>query len=68
GIRFEFVNGFSWGELVNKFQEGTIDGLQSVQNYKNNGISGLYTTPIYDLPFAIVTREDAKIITNYAEL
>ncbi|MFA0153501.1 transporter substrate-binding domain-containing protein, partial [Vibrio sp. 10N.261.46.C10] len=32
GIRFEFVNGFSWGELVNKFQEGTIDGLQSVQN------------------------------------
>ncbi|WP_372384136.1 HD domain-containing phosphohydrolase [Vibrio sp. BS-M-Sm-2] len=68
GIRFEFVNGFSWGELVNKFQEGSIDGLQSVQNYKNNGINGLYTTPIYDLPFAIVTREDAKIITNYAEL
>ena len=68
GIRFEFVNGFSWGELVNKFQEGSIDGLQSVQNYKNNGINGLYTTPIYDLPFAIVTREDVKIITNYAEL
>ncbi|UPR48749.1 transporter substrate-binding domain-containing protein [Vibrio cyclitrophicus] len=68
GIRFEFVNGFSWGELVNKFQEGTIDGLQSVQNYKNNGINGRYTTPIYELPFAIVTREDAKIITNYAEL
>ncbi|ARP38366.1 HD domain-containing phosphohydrolase [Vibrio syngnathi] len=68
GIRFEFVNGFSWGELVSKFQEGSIDGLQSVQNYKNNGIDGLYTTPIYELPFSIVTRVGAKVVTNYAEL
>ncbi|TCN91238.1 HD domain-containing phosphohydrolase [Vibrio crassostreae] len=68
GIRFEFVNGFSWGELVSKFQEGSIDGLQSVQNYKNNGIDGLYTTPIYELPFSVVTRVGAKVVTNYAEL
>ncbi|MEZ8607056.1 HD domain-containing phosphohydrolase [Vibrio sp. 10N.239.311.G01] len=68
GIRFEFVNGFSWGELVSKFQEGSIDGLQSVQHYKNNGIDGLYTTPIYELPFSIVTRVGAKVVTNYAEL
>ncbi|MEZ9659813.1 MULTISPECIES: HD domain-containing phosphohydrolase [unclassified Vibrio] len=68
GIRFEFVNGFSWGELVSKFQEGSIDGLQSVQHYKNNGIDGLYTTPIYELPLSIVTRVGAKVVTNYAEL
>lgn len=68
GIRFEFVNGFSWGELVSKFQEGSIDGLQSVQHYKNNGIDGLYTTAIYELPFSIVTRVGAKVVTNYAEL
>ncbi|MEZ9519551.1 HD domain-containing phosphohydrolase [Vibrio splendidus] len=68
GIRFEFVNGFSWGELVSKFQEGSIDGLQSVQHYKNNGIDGRYTTPIYELPFSIVTRVGAKVVTNYAEL
>ncbi|MCW1888893.1 transporter substrate-binding domain-containing protein [Vibrio chagasii] len=36
GIRFEFVNGFSWGELVSKFhKKEVLDGLmQSVQNYK----------------------------------
>ncbi|MEZ9763611.1 HD domain-containing phosphohydrolase [Vibrio splendidus] len=68
GLRFEFVNGFSWGELVNKFKKGSIDGLQSVQNYKDNGITGLYTTAIYELPFSVVTRESAQAVTNYAEL
>ncbi|WP_135456356.1 HD domain-containing phosphohydrolase [Vibrio echinoideorum] len=68
GLRFEFVNGFSWGELVNKFKKGSIDGLQSVQNYQDNGINGLYTTAIYELPFSVVTRESAQAVTSYAEL
>ena len=68
GVQFEFVNGFSWAELTGKFQEGSIDGLHSVQNYESNGIFGLYTDPIYELPFAVVTKRDAPDVINYQEL
>ncbi|MFA0307794.1 HD domain-containing phosphohydrolase [Vibrio splendidus] len=68
GVRFEFVNGFSWAELTGKFHEGSIDGLHSIQNYESNGVKGLYTDAIYELPFSIVTRGDVQTLSNYAEL
>ncbi len=68
GIRFEFVNGFSWAELTGKFHEGSIDGLHSIQNYESNGVKGLYTDAIYELPFSVVTRDDVQTLSNYAEL
>ncbi|WP_299690983.1 HD domain-containing phosphohydrolase [uncultured Vibrio sp.] len=68
GIRFEFVNGFSWVELKDKFHEGSIDGLHSIQNYSSNGVKGLYTDAIYELPFSVVTRDSVPTVVNYAEL
>ncbi|WP_135443179.1 HD domain-containing phosphohydrolase [Vibrio tasmaniensis] len=68
GVKFEFVNGFSWAELTGKFHEGSIDGLHSIQNYESNGVKGLYTDAIYELPFSVVTRENAQIVSNYGDL
>ncbi|MDD1827835.1 transporter substrate-binding domain-containing protein, partial [Photobacterium sp. ZSDE20] len=68
GIQFEFVNGFSWKELTDKFHEGSIDGLHSIQNYESNGVNGLYTDAIYDLPFSVVTRSDVQTVSSYGEL
>ncbi|MDP2501454.1 phosphohydrolase [Vibrio splendidus] len=68
GVRFEFVNGFSWAELTGKFHEGSIDGLHSIQNYECNGVKGLYTDAIYELPFSVVTRGEVQTLSNYAEL
>ncbi|MEZ8492317.1 HD domain-containing phosphohydrolase [Vibrio splendidus] len=68
GVRFEFVNGFSWAELTGKFHEGSIDGLHSIQNYESNGVKGLYTDAIYELPFSVVTRDDVQTLSNYVEL
>ncbi|TVU75066.1 transporter substrate-binding domain-containing protein [Vibrio tasmaniensis] len=68
GVRFEFVNGFSWAALTGKFNEGSIDGLHSIQNYESNGVKGLYTDAIYELPFSVVTRGDVQTLSNYAEL
>ncbi|WP_261884433.1 HD domain-containing phosphohydrolase [Vibrio pomeroyi] len=68
GIQFEFVNGFSWKELTDKFHEGSIDGLHSIQNYESNGVKGLYTDAIYDLPFSVVTRSDVQTVSSYGEL
>ncbi len=68
GINFEFVNGFSWGELVNQFKEGELDALHSIQKYSSNGVEGLYTDPIFDLPFSVVTHSNSVSISKYADL
>lgn len=68
GIDIEFVNGFSWRDLANKFKEGELDALHSIQNYSSNGVKGLYTDPIFELPFSVVTRSDSALVSNYADL
>ena len=68
GINFEFVNGFSWKELLNQFKEGELDALHSIQKNSSNGIEGLYSDPIFDLPFSVVTRSVSAPISNYADL
>ncbi|MFS1895084.1 HD domain-containing phosphohydrolase [Vibrio lentus] len=67
GVTFEFTNGFSWTELTGKFDEGSIDGLHSVQHDKGNP-EGVYTDILYSLPLSVVTRYDAQSISDYAEL
>ena len=65
------LNGFSWGELTTKFAQGDLDALQSVQQQRGSVVDdtkGIYTLPIYELPFSVVTKMDSESITHYAEL
>jgi len=68
GIDFEFINGFSWFELIDKYNNGSLDGLHSLQLNQNNKYSGVYSDPIYGFNFALVTRTSRADIDNYAEL
>ncbi|MGF1749228.1 HD domain-containing phosphohydrolase [Vibrio cionasavignyae] len=71
GLEFDFVNGFSWKELANKFVQGDLDALQSAQKQQGSVVDyakGVYTQPIYELPFSVVTKMDTEIISNYAQL
>ncbi|MDN3680628.1 HD domain-containing phosphohydrolase [Vibrio tapetis subsp. quintayensis] len=71
GIQFDYVNGFSWNELVDQFDRGDLHALHSLQNPKGNLIDrmgGLYTDPIYSLPFSVVTRSTAPPVTRYQQL
>ncbi|GIC77901.1 HD domain-containing phosphohydrolase [Moritella sp. F3] len=68
GIDFEFINGFTWGELVDKYNNGSLDGLHSLQQANEDTIKGLYSEPIYNLPFAIVTKDNQPYISDYADL
>ncbi|MFT7684363.1 MAG: HD-GYP domain-containing protein (c-di-GMP phosphodiesterase class II) [Moritella dasanensis] len=68
GIDFEFINGFSWAELVNKYKDGSLDGLHSLQHSNASNIVGIYSEPLYDLPFSFVTKDNRPDIRSYAEL
>ena len=66
GLKTEFVNGYSWAELVNMFNTGELEMLQPVVAIDET----LYelTQPVIDMPFALVRRADAEEITDLSDL
>jgi len=68
GIDFEFINGFSWLELIDKYNNGSLDGLHSLLKGQSNSYSGVYSDPIYGFNFALVTRRSSVDVEDYAEL
>ena len=68
GIDFEFINGFSWLELIDKYNNGSLGGLHSLQLNQNNKYSGVYSDAMYDFNFSLVTRTSSADIHNFAEL
>lgn len=68
GLKFTFVNGFTWNELVDRYQREDIDILQSVIRTDNNEALGTFTDPFLDLSYAVVTRPDVETISDLAQL
>ncbi|QUM75179.1 transporter substrate-binding domain-containing protein [Moritella sp. 24] len=68
GIDFEFINGFSWFELLDKYNNGSLDGLHSLLKVQRNNPSGIYSEPIYGFNFALVRHRSSTDVENYAEL
>jgi len=68
GLQLRFINGFTWPELVAKFQSGELDILQSVLLADDNRDWGLPGIPYADLPYGLVTRRDSRPITDLAQL
>lgn len=68
GIDFEFINGFSWSELVDKYNDSSLDGLHSLHQSQDGSYDGAYSEPVYSFDLALVTRTDLGDISHYAEL
>ncbi|PSW20763.1 phosphohydrolase [Photobacterium sanctipauli] len=68
GLHFEFINGFTWQQLVNQYHLKSLDSLHSLQKWDNSGIEGHYTNPLYTLPFALITKDNRLDIRQLAEL
>ncbi len=68
GLEFSFVNGFTWNELVDRYQREDIDILQSIIRTDSNEALGTFTDPFLDLSYAVVTRPDVETITDLAQL
>ncbi|MEP1469922.1 MAG: HD domain-containing phosphohydrolase [Halieaceae bacterium] len=68
GLEISFVNGLSWGELVEQFKAGKIDLLHSLLLTEENSQFGLPTSSYERLPYAFVTKADAPSISSVNEL
>ncbi|MFN2357142.1 MAG: transporter substrate-binding domain-containing protein, partial [Desulfotignum sp.] len=47
GITFEYINGYSWNELLNMFKNKELDVLQSAYINQERRQFGLFTQPYY---------------------
>ena len=56
GLTFEYTNGFTWQELIESFDNRSIDILQPLLKTEFNLKKGLFSDAFIELPFAIVTQ------------
>ena len=68
GLKFSFVNGYSWPELKQEYQSGDIDLLQSVIPSAANSDLGLAGLGYATLPFALSTRDEAAAPVDLSQL
>jgi HD-GYP domain-containing protein (c-di-GMP phosphodiesterase class II)/ABC-type amino acid transport substrate-binding protein len=68
GIRIEFVNGYSWQELVGQFQKGDIDVLTSLILTSQNQGLGLPGRSYASLPYALVTQDGQPDLSKMQQM
>ncbi|MGF1754207.1 transporter substrate-binding domain-containing protein [Vibrio makurazakiensis] len=68
GFKFEFINGFTWNELLQQYSEGSLDLLHSLQNNNQGYAKGNFSDPIYQLPFAFATHKSFGKLKSLKQL
>src|SRR5690606_28253855 len=68
GLRFDFVNGLRWPELVALFENGQLDILQPVFGTADNGAKGELTTAFLKVPYGVITTTGETQITHLQQL
>jgi HD-GYP domain-containing protein (c-di-GMP phosphodiesterase class II)/ABC-type amino acid transport substrate-binding protein len=68
GIEFNYVNGFSWLELIERFKDGDIDLLQPVFKNQSNQALGIFSQPFIELPYSSITLPGRPRISHISEM
>lgn len=68
GLEFEYVNGYSWPELVSLYRSGELDILQPVLDDGSERYPGVYSDPMLSLSYSLVTRTGEPPIRHIREL
>lgn len=68
GISFEYINGYTWAELLQLFREDKIDLLPSLWYSDERAEYMLFTEPFLVLPYVIVTHRNDESINNFEDL
>ena len=67
-LKIEFVNGYSWSEMVELYKQQELEVLQPVFRNINNINLGVYSAEVLNLPYAIITRQDVNSLTHFEQL
>ncbi len=68
GISFEYVNGYTWFELLSLFRDGKIDLLPCLWKTGSREQYMHFTAPFLELPYVIVARKEDKSIRSFGDL
>ena len=68
GISFEYVNGYSWSELLELFKKDKIDLLPSLWISESRKKYMLFTEPFLKLPYLLVTKSANNSIQGFSDL
>ncbi|ABV35263.1 metal dependent phosphohydrolase [Shewanella sediminis HAW-EB3] len=68
GLELKYINGFSWGELTEKFKSKDLGMLHSVVKTDETRLLGEFSEPFLELPFAVVTQKGTTPITHIKQL
>ena len=72
GVRFEYVNGLEWGELLERFRnpdgDGGIDVMSAISKNEARKEFALFTKRYFKNPPVIITHENEQNIKKLADL
>jgi polar amino acid transport system substrate-binding protein len=68
GLKFKFINGYTWPELLEKFKAGEIDIMPAIYVDEQRKSYIAFTDSYFSQPSVIVVREDRADIENLADL
>ena len=68
GLKFRYVNGYSWPEFVTMFREGRLDVLQPVLRTGANEPLGRLSQPFLQVPFGVLVRKGAAPVKDISGL
>lgn len=68
GLDIEFINGYSWPELENKFASGDVQIIHPVTRYSRLVDAGRMTDAILHLPYALAVKTDIEGLTDPGQL
>lgn len=68
GLRFEYVNGYSWEGLVELFNNGDLDLLHSLLRSPDRERMGVFTKPYIPMPQAFAVKAGRRLPESVAEL
>ncbi|MDU0354904.1 transporter substrate-binding domain-containing protein [Paraglaciecola aquimarina] len=68
GLEFNYINGYTWHELVELFKNNKIQVLNSAYQNEDNRQLGLMSEPFLSSPFSIITMKGKAEITALQQL
>jgi polar amino acid transport system substrate-binding protein len=58
GIQFEYINGYTWDQLVEKFYQGEIDLLHSISSTPQREEKSYFSPPYFHSKNVLILRQD----------
>ncbi len=68
GIKVEYINGYTWDELLKLFQDRKIDVIHPIYKTEAREAYGLFTKPIYSGKNRFIIRKDSPEINHVDQL